>query len=86
MKITVSTAPPDGPHEILDTIAAVGISTSSAFRGGPHLNEALDKCKEGLRRYAERLGADALVSCQFEAHFDNNVINLAGFGTAVRWT
>jgi hypothetical protein len=85
MTIKISTAPPDRPHEILDTIAAVGVSTKGTFRGGPHLDKALEACKEGLRKFAAELGADAVVSCHFETHFDNQVINVAGFGTAVRW-
>ena len=85
MTIAVSTSPPDRPHEILDTVTAIGVSTRVTFKGGPHLDEALENCKEKLREYAAELGADAVVSCQFETHFDSHTINLAGFGTAVRW-
>ena len=84
MTIKVSTTPPDRPHEILDTIAAVGVSTKGTFRGGPHLDRALEACKEGLRNFAAELGADAVVSCHIEKHFDGRTINVAGFGTAVR--
>ena len=85
MTIAVSTTPPDRLCEVLDTVAAVGVATAT-LRGGPHLDEALEACKEGLRQFAKALGADAVVSCQFETHFDARTINVAGFGTAVRWT
>ena len=86
MTIPVSTTPPDRPHEVLDTIAAVGVATGGFLRGGPHLDAALEQCKEGLRRFAAALGADAVASCHFETHFDRDTINVAGFGTAIRWT
>lgn len=85
MTIKVSTTPPDRPHEILDTVAAVGVATGGALRGGPRLDAALEDCKDGLRQFARALGADAVVSCHFETHFDSRTINVAGFGTAVRW-
>ena len=85
MTILVSTTPPGRPHEILDTVAAVGVATGGALRGGPRLDAALEDCKEGLRQFAQALGADAVVSCHFETHFDSRTINVAGFGTAVRW-
>lgn len=85
MTIPVSTTPPDRTCEVLDTVAAVGVATGT-FRGGPHLDEALEACKQGLRGFAQALGADAVVSCHFETHFDSRTINVAGFGTAVRWT
>ena len=85
MTIPVSTTPPNRPFEVLDTVAAVGVATGGAFRGGPQLDEALEDCKEGLRQFAKALGADAVVSCHFETHFDSRTINVAGFGTAIRW-
>ena len=84
MTILISTTPPDRPFEILDAVASVGVATGGTFRGGPRLDEALEDCKAGLRAFAKNLGADAVVSCHFETHFDNRIINVAGFGTAVR--
>jgi hypothetical protein len=85
MTIPVSTAPPHRPCEVLDTVSAVGVATAGVFRGGPRLDEALENCKQVLRQCAQALGADAVVSCQFETYFDSKTINVAGFGTAVRW-
>ena len=85
MTIPVSTTPPDRAFKVLDTVAAVGVATGGTFRGDPSLDAALEDCKEGLRQFAKALGADAVVSCHFETHFDSRTINVAGFGTAVRW-
>lgn len=81
-----NTPPPARPHEVIDTIAAVGVSTGGTFRGGPRLDEALERCKEGLRHFAQGLGANAVMSCYFETHFNNQTVNVAGYGTAIRWT
>jgi hypothetical protein len=85
MAIPISTTPPDRPCEVLDTVAAVGVATAGVLRGAPRLDAALEDCKAGLRQFAQALDADAVVSCHFETHFDSRTINVAGFGTAVRW-
>lgn len=45
---------------------------------------ALEDGEEGLWQFAEPHGADAIVSCRFETHFDSRTISVAGFGTPVR--
>ncbi|MFA5537916.1 MAG: heavy metal-binding domain-containing protein [Gemmobacter sp.] len=85
MPVTLSTAPPDAPHEVLDIVGAIGTTTGGAFSGGPRLSDALDDCKANLRARAEELGADAVVSCGFETTYDSRSINIAAYGTAVKW-
>jgi hypothetical protein len=48
MTIRLTTYPPDRPHEVIEVVAAVGVSTKS-FLSAPDLGVAMAACRDGLR-------------------------------------
>lgn len=83
MTISLTTYPPVGAHEIVEVVAAVGVSTKS-FLSAPNLGEAMAACREGLRLRAREIGADVVAGCQFQVDFGPSAANVTGFGTAIR--
>lgn len=85
MTITLTTAEPNAPHEVIDIIGAIGTANKQMFTRGPFLGDALKACKMFLREKAEELGADAVVATRFETTYNHETINIVGYGTAIRW-
>ncbi len=83
MTIRLTTYPPDRPHEVIEVVAAVGVSTKS-FLCAPDLGVAMAACRDGLRLRARELGADMVAGCQFQVNFGPSAANVTGFGTAIR--
>jgi hypothetical protein len=48
MMIPLTTYPPDRPHEVIEVVAAVGVSTKG-FLSAPDLGVAMAACRDGLR-------------------------------------
>lgn len=85
MAITLSTTDPQAPHVVIDIIGAIGMTQKQMFSSGPFLSDALAACKEFLREKAAEIGADAVAAIRFETTYDNNSINVVGYGTAIKW-
>jgi len=83
MTIPLTTYPPDRPHEVIEAVAAVGVSTKS-FLSAPDLGVAMTACRDGLRLRAREVGADMVVGCHFQVDFGPSAANVTGFGTAIR--
>lgn len=83
MTIRLTTYPPDRPHEVIEVVAAVGVSTKS-FLSAPDLGVAMAACRDGLRLRAGELGADMVAGCQFQVNFGPSAANVTGFGTAIK--
>jgi len=83
MRIPLTTYPPDRSHEVIEVIAAVGVSTKG-FLSAPDLGVAMAACRDGLRLRARELGANMVVGCQFQVNFGTSAANVTGFGTAIR--
>lgn len=78
MTIRLTTYPPDRPHEVVEVVAAVGVSTKS-FLSAPDLGVAMTACRDGLRLRARELGADMVAGCQFQVNFGPSAANVTGF-------
>ncbi len=83
MTIQLTTYPPQDPHEVIEIVAAVGVS-ARGFLNEPDLGEAMAACRDGLRLRAQELGADMVAGCQFQVDFGPKAVNVTGFGTAIR--
>jgi hypothetical protein len=83
MTIPLTTYPPDQQHEVLEVVAAVGVSTKGVFHD-PDLGVAMAACRDGLRLRARELGADMVAGCRFQVDFGSKAVNVTGFGTAIR--
>ena len=83
MTIPLTTYPPQGPHEVIELIAAVGVSPKG-FLSDPDLGAAMAACRDGLRLRAREVGANMVVGCQFQVDFGPKAVNVTGFGTAVQ--
>lgn len=83
MTIPLTTYPADRAHEVVEVIAAVGVSTKG-FHTAPDLGVAMAACRDGLRLRAREIGADMVAGCQFQVDFGPSAANVTGFGTAIR--
>lgn len=83
MGIALVTYPPQGAHEVLEVVAAVGVSKNGIF-SEPDLVVAMTACRQGLRLRAKELSADMVAGCQFQVDFGPKAVNVTGFGTAIR--
>jgi hypothetical protein len=83
MTIPLTTYPPDAAHEVVEVVAAVGVSTRG-FLSAPDLGVAMAACRDGLRLRARELGADMVAGCRFQVDFGPSAANVTGFGTAIR--
>lgn len=83
MTIQLTTCPPDQPHEVIEVVAAVGVSTKS-FLSASDPGVAMASCRDGLRLRARKLGADMVVGCQFQLNFEPSAADVTGFGTTIR--
>lgn len=82
MTIRLTIYPPDRPHEVIEVVAAVGVTTKN-FLSAPDLGGAMAACRDGLHLRAREIGAD-MVGCQFQVNFGPSAVNVTGFGTAIR--
>lgn len=85
MTITLTTAEPNAPHEVIDIVGTIGVARKQMFASGPHLGDALAACKTFLQEKAAELGADAVVAIRFETTYNHDTINIVGYGTAIKW-
>lgn len=83
MTVVLTTYPPPGPHDVIEVVAAVGVSTKG-FINEPDLGAAMAACREGLRLRAKEVGADMVAGCHFQVDFGPKAANVTGFGTAIR--